>query len=106
MEKDELKGIIVDKCSTEEDESECIPKYINKQKDSNNEAEYEESSVTDEVQSYFNIFKCGKNIFNILDVTYDQACMANPREKYYTKLLRTVIDYNNHHNAPLSNYNT
>ena len=35
--EDESKGIIVDKCSTEEDESECICKNINKQKD----ADYE-----------------------------------------------------------------
>ena len=33
-------------------------KNINKQKDPNNEAEYEESSVTDEVPRYFNIFWC------------------------------------------------
>ena len=62
MDKDESKGIIVDKCSTEEEKSECVQKYINKQRDANNEAEYEEYSVKDEVPSYFNIFKCGRNI--------------------------------------------
>ena len=46
-------------------------KNINKQKDAKNETEYEESSVTDEVPSYFNIFKCGRNILNRLDVTYE-----------------------------------
>ena len=54
--EDESKDIIVDECSTEEDESECVHKNINKQKDANNEAEYEEYSLTDEVPSYFNIF--------------------------------------------------
>ena len=29
--------------------------------------------------------------------------MATPKDKYYTKLLETVVDYNDHHNAPLSN---
>ena len=69
----------------------------------NNEAEYEESSVIDEVPSYFNIFKCGKNVLNRLGVTYEQACMATPKDKNYTKLLETVIEYNDHHNEPLSN---
>ena len=31
--------------------------------------------------------------------------MATPKEKYYTKLLETLVDYNDHHNAPLSNEN-
>ena len=42
---------------------------IYKQKNAKNEAEYEESSVTDEVPIYFNIFKCVRNILNIFDVT-------------------------------------
>ena len=54
--KEESKGIIVDKCSTEEDESECVYKKINKQKDANNGTDYEEYSVTHEVPIYFNIF--------------------------------------------------
>ena len=33
---------------------------------------------------YFNIFKCGKNIMNNVDATCEQACMATPRDKYYT----------------------
>ena len=58
--EDESKGIIIDESSTEESELECVHKNVNKEKDANNEAEYEEYSVTDEVPSYFNIFKCGK----------------------------------------------
>ena len=76
MDEDELEVIIVDECSMEEDVSECVHKNINKQKDANNEADYEESSVSDEVPSHFNIFKCGKNILNTLDLTYKRACMA------------------------------
>ena len=81
--------------------------FLNKQKDVKNETECEEYSVTDEFPSYFNIFECGRDLLNRLDVTYEQACMGNnnPKDKYYTKLLETVIDYNDHHNAPLSNEN-
>ena len=56
-------------------------------KDAKNETEYEEYSVTDEVPSYFNIFECVRNILNRLDVTYEQACMAPAKDKYYTKML-------------------
>ena len=79
-EEEKPKGIIVDECSMEEDESECVHKNINKQKNANNEAEYEESSVTHEVPKYFNIFKCGMNVLNRLYVTYEQACMSTPKE--------------------------
>ena len=56
--------------------------------------------VTYDVPSYFNVFECRRNILNRLDVTYEQACMATPRDKYYTKMLETLIDHNDHHNAP------
>ena len=36
-------------------------------------------------------------------MTYKQACMATPRDKYYSKMLETLVDYNYHNNAPLSN---
>ena len=52
-EKYESKSIVVEKCYTKEKESECFHKSINKQKDENNEAEYEEYSVTDEVPELF-----------------------------------------------------
>ena len=35
--KDDSKGIILNKCSIEEDDSECLHKNINKQKDANND---------------------------------------------------------------------
>ena len=81
----ESKGIIVDESSTEKSESECVHKNINKEKDANNEAEYEETPVKHDPvvnrPSYFNILECGKIIFNNLDVTYEQARMATPRDK-------------------------
>ena len=60
-------------------------------KDAKNETEYEESSVTDEVSRYFSIFECGKNLLNILGVTYERECMATQEEEYYTDMLETMI---------------
>ena len=77
-------------------------KNINKQKYAKNETKYEESSVTDEVPSYFNIFECGRNILNIFDLTYKRACMATTK-KYYTKMLETLFDCNDCNNEPLYN---
>ena len=57
---------------------------------------------TNEVPCYFNISEYGRNILNRLEVTYERACMANPRDKYYEKMLDTLVDYNDHHNALLS----
>ena len=56
-------------------------------------------------QRYFNIFKCGKNILNRIDATCERLCMANYRDKHYTELLRTITDFNNRNDAPLSNGN-
>ena len=49
-------------------------KYKQK-KEANNETEYKESSVTDELPTYFNIFECGGNILIRLNMTYERACM-------------------------------
>ena len=85
-------------CSTKIDISEYT---ITEQKD----AEYEKYSVTKEVPSYFNIFECGRNILNRLDMTYEWVCMATQKEKYYTKLFKTLVDENNRNGAPFSNEN-
>ena len=44
--KEREKGMIINEISTEESESEWVHKSINKEKDANNEAEYEKPSVT------------------------------------------------------------
>ena len=60
-------------CSTEK----YISDYtITEQKDT----DYEDYSFTKEVPSYFNIFECGRNLLDRLDVTYERACMATPKE--------------------------
>ena len=38
--------------------------------------EHKEPSVNEKVTSYFNIFECGRNIVDQLDVMYQQAFMA------------------------------
>ena len=81
VEEDESKGIIVDGCSTEEYKSEYSHKHINKQKYAKNETYYEEYSVTDEVPSSFNIYKCVRKLLNILDVTYEQVCITTTKDK-------------------------
>ena len=40
--------------------------------------EHIEPSVIDKVSSYFNIFGCGRNLLDQLDVTYQRAFMASP----------------------------
>ena len=51
-------------------------------------------SVTDEVPSYFKISERGKNILNILDMTYERACMDTQEEEYCTNMLKTIIEHN------------
>ena len=83
-------------CSTEKDISEYT---IREKKD----AEYKESSVTNEVPSYLNIFECVRNLLDRLDVQYEQACMATPKYKYYNTFLKTLVDDNNYNGAPFYN---
>ena len=40
---------------------------------------------------------------NRIDVTYERACMATTRDKYYEKMLETIVDHNDNQNSPLSN---
>ena len=40
--------------------------------------EHKEPSVIRKGTSYFNIFECGRNILDQLDVTYQRAFMASP----------------------------
>ena len=53
--------------------------------------------------SYFNIFECGRNILDQLDVMYQQAFMASPvqeglyqpytaRDRYYDKMAESLIE--------------
>ena len=47
--------------------------------------EHKEPSVIGTGASYFNIFQCGRNLLDQLDVMYQRAFMASPvQEGYYT----------------------
>ena len=84
----------------EEYAPECVHRNINKQKYTNDEEQHEEPSVTYEVTRYFNIFKCGKNILNRLDVKYEKHAWP-PQETNTTKrcwkILLTVMIVTMHH---------
>ena len=43
--------------------------------------DHKEPSVTQKVTSYFNIFECGRNILEQLDVTYQWALMYTPEDE-------------------------
>ena len=57
------------------------------------------------IQYLFNISERGKNLLNNLDATYERACMATTKDKYYTELYRTIKDCNYCNGTSLSNEN-
>ena len=71
-------------------------------KTDNKEPLVTDNSVTDE-PSYFNLFECGNNILNRIDVTYKRACMTTSRDIFYTEIFKTLTDYNGRNNTPLLN---
>ena len=60
--------------------------------------------MTRKLTSRFNIFECGRNILDQLDVTYQRAFMASPvregyytspeQERYYDQLAKSLISLN------------
>ena len=100
-EKDESKEIVVHETLLENssrDVSESERNIVNKTLSQNNSADISENnimelkyeddkepSVTDKVTSYFNIFECGRNLLDQLDVTYQQAFIATPAQEDYYK---------------------
>ena len=59
--------------------------------------------MTKEVKSYSNIFECGRNPLDRLDVTCQRAFMATPQDIYYTKMLKNLVEMNNRYGESLSN---
>ena len=72
--KDESKEIIVHETLSQNNSTDVPDNVITELKDN----EHKEPSVTGKVTSYFNIFECGRNLLNQLDVTYKQALMTSP----------------------------
>ena len=66
--------------------------------------EHNEPSVIGKRTIYFNIFECGINVLDQLDVTYQRALMVSPvqegyytspaRERYYEQLTKSLINLN------------
>ena len=71
----------------EDRESENFHKSINtnKEKDTIDDTEHEETLVTYNTvvkePIYYNLFECDKNLLNRLDTTCKRACMATSRDK-------------------------
>ena len=57
--------------------------------------EHKEPSVTQKVTSYFNIFECGRNLLDQLDVKYQRALMATTEDEYYKEMTKSQIKANN-----------
>ena len=45
----------------------------------------------------FNVFKRGRKILEIIDVSYNGACMATPKEEYFTEMLHSILEHNHRH---------
>ena len=57
--------------------------------------EHKEPSVTEKVTSCFNMFNCGRNILDQLDVTYQRAFMATTaQDEYYKEMTKSLIKAN------------
>ena len=53
--------------------------------------EHKEPSVTEKLTSYFNIFECGKNLLDQIDVMYQRAFMATSAQDEYYKEMKKVL---------------
>ena len=51
--------------------------------------------MTEKVANYFNIFECGRNLLDQLDVTYKRAFMATPEDEYYKEMTKSLIKAKN-----------
>ena len=65
-----------DEPSSENQDNVSDHKYVNATTELNNEDDIKPSANHEEV-SYFNIFECGRNILDKLDVTYQRAFAAS-----------------------------
>ena len=59
------------------------------------EEEHKEPSVTQKGTICFNIFECGRNLLDQLDVTYQQAFTTTPEDEYYKEMTKSLIKTNN-----------
>ena len=92
---------IVHKTLSQKNSSDLLTNVITELKDD----EHIEPSVIVKGSSYFNIFECGRNLLDQLDVTYQRAFMTSPvqegfykispaRERYYDMMADNIIKAN------------
>ena len=56
---------------------------------------HKEPSVTEKGTIYFNIFECGRNLLDKIDVTYQQAFMATSAQyEYYKETTKSLTKAN------------
>ena len=120
IDEEESKEIIMQKILSEnnsKDVSESERNIVNETLSQNNFAdvsentitelkdeEHKEYSVTEKVKSYFNIFECGRNLLDQLEVAYQWAFIATPAEDdYYKEMLKNLIKVNNNEGRTLCN---
>ena len=98
MEVSESECNTVHETLPQKDSSDVPANFITELKDN----EHKEPSVIEKGTSYFNIFECGRNILDQLDVTYQWAFMESQlqegfyqpspaRERYYDKMAESLI---------------
>ena len=89
---------IVHKTLSQNNSSDVPANIITELKDD----EHKEPSVIEKGTTYFIIFKCGRNLLDQFDDTYQQAFMVSPvqeglyqpspaRERYYDKMAKSLI---------------
>ena len=74
MDVSESERNIVHETLSQNNSSEVPDNVITELKDD----EYKEPSVIEKGTIYFNIFECGRNLLDQLDVMYQRAFMASP----------------------------
>ena len=77
MDVSESECNIVHETLSQNNSSDVLTNVITELKDDENI----EPSVIDKGSNYFNIFECGRNILDQLDVTYQRAFTASPVQK-------------------------
>ena len=86
-----LECNIVHKTSPQKNSADVPDNAITELKDE----EHKEPSVTEKVTSYFNIFDCGRNLLDQLEVTYQRAFMAtSAQDEYYKEMTKSLIKAN------------
>ena len=101
MDISESECNIVHKTLSQNSSSDVLTNVITELKDNG----HIEPSVNDKGSSYFNIFDCGRNLLDQLDVAYQCAFTASPvqqvlyqispaRERYYDMMANDIVKTN------------